>query len=123
MPSKYATTTPHSVLLVDIAQAIAAKYGISVVRIHTHIGSGSDPDVWEAVSAMSLALCQEFPLVTTLNLGGGFKVGRMSYETSTDLQQIGPVVKEKMEDFMKENGRKLHLEIEPGTFLTANAGL
>jgi diaminopimelate decarboxylase len=72
---------------------------------------------------MSLALCKDFPLVTTLNLGGGFKVGRMSYETSTDLQHIGPVVKKKMEDFMQENGRKLHLEIEPGTFLTANAGL
>lgn len=29
--------------------------------------------------------------------------------------------KKALEDFAKETGRKLHLEIEPGTFLMANA--
>lgn len=60
--------------------------------------------------------------MATLNLGGGYKVGRMSYEYSTDLQKIGAPVKTKFEDFAKETGRKLHLEVEPGTFLVANAG-
>ena len=31
--------------------------------------------------------------VTVLNLGGGFKVGRMNYEYSTDLQNVGAPVK------------------------------
>jgi diaminopimelate decarboxylase len=35
---------------------IATKHNLSIVRIHTHIGSGSDPAVWEAVSTMSLSL-------------------------------------------------------------------
>ena len=35
---------------------IVAKHNLKVVRIHTHIGSGSDPTVWKAVSAMSLSL-------------------------------------------------------------------
>ena len=51
-----------------------------VVRIHTHIGSGSDPAVWQRVSGLSIDLCRKFPDVTTLNLGGGYKVGRMAYE-------------------------------------------
>jgi diaminopimelate decarboxylase len=46
----------------------------------------------------------------------------MRQEQSTDLAKIGAPVKEKFEDFALETGRKLHLEIEPGTFLVANAG-
>ena len=103
-------------------KAIAAKYNIKVTRIHTHIGSGSDPTVWQTVSLLSLGLVKEFPEVETLNLGGGFKVGRMSYEVSTDLQVVGATVKEAFKTFAKEDGRKIKLEIEPGTFLVANAG-
>lgn len=103
---------------------ICSKHDITVKRIHTHIGSGSDPAIWQAVSAMSLSLVEEFPKADTLNLGGGFKVGRMSYEkaASTDLEKIGEPVKKAFEDFANKTGRKLKLEIEPGTFLSANSG-
>lgn len=46
----------------------------------------------------------------------------MSYEVSTDLQKVGVPVKKEFEDFATRTGRKLKLEIEPGTFLVANAG-
>ena len=107
----------------DEVKAIVAKYGLKVVRIHTHIGSGSDPAIWTKISTMSINICKHFPEVTTLNLGGGYKVGRMSYEAekSTNLQTCGAPVKEAMEAFAKETGRELQLEIEPGTFLLANA--
>jgi diaminopimelate decarboxylase len=72
-------------------------------------------------SGMSLDLCREFPTVETLNLGGGYKVGRMSYEQSTDLQVVGSPVKGLFETFAEETGRELKLEIEPGTFLLANS--
>ena len=58
----------------------------------------------------------------TLNLGGGFKVARMNGETATDLQLVGEPVKRAFEDFAERTGRRLSLEIEPGTFLVANAG-
>jgi hypothetical protein len=58
----------------DQVKAIAAKYGITVVRIHTHIGSGSDPAVWQSVTGMSLKLVEDFPQAGVLNLGGGYKV-------------------------------------------------
>jgi len=101
-------------------KALVAKYELNVTRVHTHIGSGSDPAVWSKVSGMSLDLCREFPSVVELNLGGGYKVGRMSYEKSTDLQTVGDPVKKAFQDFAKETGRELKLEIEPGTFLLAN---
>ena len=46
----------------------------------------------------------------------------MSYEASTDLLKVGAPVKKEFEDFATRTGRKLKLEIEPGTFLVANAG-
>merc|ERR1719247_1654175 len=108
-------------LLPDV-QAIVAKHGLSVERIHTHIGSGSDPAVWQRVSGLSLDLCRQFPDVSILNLGGGYKVGRMSYEGSTDLAVVGAPVTDAFQAFAKDTGRELHLEIEPGTFLLANSG-
>lgn len=106
----------------DSVKDILKKYNLIAKRIHTHIGSGSDPEVWQNVAGVSLNLVKDFPDVTVLNLGGGFKVGRMSYETSTDLQKVGSPVKAAFEAFAASTGRKLRLEIEPGTFLVANSG-
>jgi len=48
----------------------------------------------------------------------------MSYEasTSTDLQTVGQPIKKAIEEFSQRTGRKLKLEIEPGTFMMANSG-
>lgn len=101
---------------------ILQRYRLTAVRIHTHIGSGSDPEVWLKVAKMNFDLVRQFPDVVTLNLGGGYKVGRMPGEQSTDLQLVGKPVQAKFEEFAAETGRKIHLEVEPGTFLVANAG-
>ena len=98
------------------------EHNLTIERIHTHIGSGSDPDIWQNVSILSLNLVRQFPNVVSLNLGGGYKVGRMSYEKSTDLQLVAEPVKQAFKAFADETGREIKLEIEPGTFLVANAG-
>ncbi len=103
------------------AKKLCIEYGLKVERIHTHIGSGSDPEVWKKVASMSLDLVRAFPSVQTLNLGGGYKVARMDNEEATDLKEIGNPVKELFQKFAEETGRKLSLEIEPGTFLLAHA--
>jgi diaminopimelate decarboxylase len=69
-----------------------------------------------------LEIAAEMPEVTTLGLGGGFKVGRMPGEVSTDVQAIGERIKKEFEVFAEKHGRQLHLEVEPGTYLVANAG-
>jgi diaminopimelate decarboxylase len=81
---------------------------------------------------MSIDLCRAFPEVATLNLGGGYKVGRMSYEKvrsvailvlrnsaermlcymlllaqSTELAVVGVPVKDAFVAFAKETGRKV----------------
>jgi len=103
------------------ARKLCEEANLEVTRIHTHIGSGSDPEVWKKVAGMSLDIVRQFPDVRSLNLGGGFKVGRMSGETSTNLGEVGSPVKTAFEEFAAETGRELLLELEPGTFLVANA--
>jgi diaminopimelate decarboxylase len=103
------------------AGAIVQEHGLRVVRIHTHIGSGSDPAVWQRVARLSLDMVREFADVTTLNLGGGYKIGRMSYEQSTNFEEIGQPIRDAFEELAGDTGRRIHLEIEPGTYLTANA--
>merc|ERR1719181_1545552 len=75
--------------LVPEVQEIVKKYNLNVIKVHTHIGSGSDPAIWQKVAGMSLALVEKFPSVTVLNLGGGYKVGRMAGEASTELGIVG----------------------------------
>ncbi len=106
---------------IDKAKEIASAHGLEVFRIHTHIGSGSDPEVWVKAVGLSLNLVRSFDTVTVLNLGGGYKVGRMPDEVTTDLQAIGAPMREAFERFQSETGRRLHLEIEPGTYLMSNS--
>lgn len=103
------------------AQDLCREFNLKVERIHTHIGSGSDPEVWKKVASMSLEIVRKFPNVRTLNLGGGYKVARMPGEQATDINEIGIPVKKLFQEFEHETGRKLKLEVEPGTFLLAHA--
>ena len=106
---------------IDEAKELVAKYELDVFRVHSHIGSGSDPEVWVHVVSLNLELMEAFPNATNLNLGGGYKVGRFEGERTTDLQVIGEKMKAEFEAFAARTGRKIHLEVEPGTFLVANA--
>ena len=105
----------------DQVRELVARYDLKVIRIHTHIGSGSDPSVWQKISGMSLDLVRQFPDVVSLNLGGGYKVARMPDEVGTDLQECGAPVAQKFREFAAQTGREIQLEIEPGTYLLANA--
>ncbi len=106
----------------DRVREVQREYGLKITRMHTHIGSGNDPEVWEHCALISLRIAARLPEVETLSLGGGFKVGRMAGEASTDLQKIGLNVVEAFQAFYGKEGRKLKLEVEPGTYLVANAG-
>lgn len=102
---------------------IAESHDLTISRIHSHIGSGSDPAVWERAASLTLDLVRQIPSVDTVNLGGGFKVARVESEKTTDLSLIGGKVKALFEAFADDDGRQLKLEIEPGTMLVARAGV
>ena len=104
------------------AKALAARHGLTIRTLHTHIGSGTDPEVWKRATQMTLGLVKELPDVEVVNLGGGFKVGRMPEEPTVDMAEAGAHVRRELEAFRERDGRALRLEIEPGTYLVAQAG-
>jgi diaminopimelate decarboxylase len=109
------------------AASLAKSFGLRIVRLHTHIGSGSDPAIWERAAELTLAIVRQFPEVHTVNLGGGYKVSRVMGEKPSVPSTIGAPVRAAFEAFANEpvsggGGRKLMLEVEPGTYLVANAG-
>jgi len=112
----------HDLLTDGTVPDIVSKYSLQVERIHTHIGSGSDPEIWQQVATRSLSFCALWDSVTALNLGGGYKVGRNPGEPSTDLQVVGKPVADAFRAFKEEHNRELRLEIEPGTYLVAMSG-
>jgi diaminopimelate decarboxylase len=103
-------------------QELLRQYNLKLTRMHTHIGSGTDPEVWKRATRLTLDLVARLPEVQRVNLGGGFKVGRMPGERSVDMQDVGNHVRQELLAFKERDGRSLHVEIEPGTFLVALAG-
>ena len=102
---------------------LCQQYDLTVTRMHTHIGSGTDPDVWQQAARVSLQLIKQFPDASSINLGGGFKVGRLDNEKSPDMDAIGQTIAGELMSFKLDTGRELRLELEPGTLLVANAGM
>ena len=107
----------------DEAFEIAREFDLRLTGLHTHIGSGGDPKVWKQCSSLVLAIAEQFPDLNRLSLGGGFKVARMEGETSADLEEIGAALLPSLTTFLEARDRDhFQFELEPGSFLVANAG-
>ncbi|MEZ4278242.1 MAG: diaminopimelate decarboxylase [Myxococcota bacterium] len=104
--------------------ALAREFDLRISGLHTHIGSGGDPEVWQRCAALTLGIARQLPDLDRLSLGGGFKVARMPGEQAADLAAIGAALAPQIRQFLAERGRgdDFQLEIEPGTFLVALAG-
>jgi len=103
--------------------SFAKENKIKFTRIHVHIGSGSNPEDWKKNVDRTLETVERlFPDVRIINLGGGFKVARMPDEIAADMVELGEYTKEKFMIFYRQTGRKIILEIEPGTYVVANSG-
>jgi diaminopimelate decarboxylase len=107
---------------IDEVIAIAREFDLRITGLHTHIGSGGDPEVWKHCAAMTLSIARQLPDLNRLSLGGGFKVARLPGESSADLQEIGRALAEDLAAYVAGRGDGFQLEIEPGTYLVANAG-
>ena len=109
----------------EYAKAILEKvtqHNVTISRVHIHVGSGADPSVWGSVMDAALSTMELFPDATVLDIGGGFKVHRYGDENEADMEAIAAIFTKKLTTFYERTLRKLHLEIEPGTYFVAHAG-
>ena len=102
---------------------IARRHSLTISRLHSHVGSGSDWRVWQKAARLTLDIAGDLPDVHTVNVGGGYKIDRMEPDKSINFQTAFQPVKEAFEEFAAETSRRVRLEIEPGTYLAANSCL
>jgi diaminopimelate decarboxylase len=118
-------SSKHGIYYDQLAKAklAARQYGIKIVGVHSHIGSGTDVNHWLRIKDKTLELAREFDDLQTINLGGGLPV---VYDKNHDkpmlLQEWGEALTESMQEFSKQFGREVDLQIEPGRYIVAESG-
>lgn len=105
------------------ALELARIGGVTVNRLHVHIGSGADPSMWGKMMEAALTMVEIMPDVTTLDMGGGYKIHRFGDENEADMQAIGAEFGGQLKSFAERTGRELRLEVEPGSWLVGHAGV
>ncbi len=103
-------------------EEVAAGHGLEIERVHMHIGSCHDPAVLLRALHVLLDAARRFPTATIIDLGGGYQIKALQDDPEVDHGSWAGRVAEEMRAFAEETGRRLHLELEPGTFLVANSG-
>jgi diaminopimelate decarboxylase len=108
--------------LVDCLQR-AKQYRLTITGLHMHIGSGTDLEhlarVADAMEQLALVVGSS---VNTISAGGGLPVPYKSGDTYIDLEayfQLWDALRKRLENAF---GHPVCLEIEPGRYLTAEAG-
>jgi diaminopimelate decarboxylase len=119
---------------------IDSKFGISIHQLrhvlrvinannmhvdglHMHTGSDIlDADVFLAAADVILEAAFEFPNLSYLDFGSGFRVPYAPGDVSTDVETLGARIAQRFKQFCQDYGRELELWFEPGKFLVSEAG-
>jgi bifunctional diaminopimelate decarboxylase / aspartate kinase len=107
--------------LADAAELgeLVERYGISVVGLHAHSGSGIfNADNWSEVAGCLLDLSKQFPQVRVIDVGGGLGVPDGHDQPELDLKRLDTVLLAA-----RENRPGIALWIEPGRYLVAESGV
>lgn len=101
----------------------ADQHGIAVTGLHMHIGSGTDLEhLSEVCEAMERVAKQVGRTVTTISAGGGLPVPYSESESYVDLDKYFALWDATRNRLAETFGHKVQLEIEPGRYLSAEAG-
>jgi diaminopimelate decarboxylase len=127
----YKISTGHSqskfgipVTQLDEVKKMVKEYGLTVSGLHIHTGSEiSDIGVFLQVADVLFNEALDFPSLTFLDFGGGFKVAYKPEDNVTDIGELGRALSERFNAFCAQHHRKLQLWIEPGKFLVSEAGI
>jgi diaminopimelate decarboxylase len=102
----------------------ARALGLDVVGLHVHIGSGSDLEhLSRAARALVEAATHFAPTLRSLSAGGGLPIPYRAGEPRFDPAPLLDVWDSARSTLEQRLGRALSLELEPGRYLVAEAGV
>lgn len=101
----------------------AERQGLGVTGLHMHIGSGTDLEhLAQVCGAMENAARLAGRAIVSISAGGGLPIPYRREEAYVDLHayfELWDATRKRLEDAF---GHAVQLEIEPGRYLTAEAG-
>jgi len=105
------------------AVRIAKRRGSPIIGAHQHIGSQIlDPEKFLYAMDVMHEIAMVYKDLQFIDYGGGFGIPYKPKEKPLDMSYLGPAMTGKHARFCKRYGRKLAMVLEPGRFLTAEAG-
>ncbi|MBK4714902.1 MULTISPECIES: diaminopimelate decarboxylase [Tenebrionibacter/Tenebrionicola group] len=116
----------HGIWHGDMPLALAAiqRYGLKLTGIHMHIGSGVDYGHLEQVCGAMVNLIMQFGQdLQAISAGGGLSVPYRAGDESVNTEHYYGLWNAAREKIARHLGHPVTLEIEPGRFLTAQAGV
>ncbi len=106
----------------DEAKAIAEKYKLQIVGVHTHIGSGGDLEHLSRITGKLVEFAKQFPELRVVNFGGGLPYEYDPDKRQVDISTYQPILEERARDLEAHFGRPITCEIEPGRRFVAGCG-
>ena len=116
----------HGIWYSDLPQALAVmqRHGLQLVGIHMHIGSGVDYGHLEQVCGAMVRQVVEFGQdMEAISAGGGLSIPYREGEEAIDTAHYFGLWNAAREQIARHLGHAVKLEIEPGRFLVAEAGV
>lgn len=105
-------------------QRIAKNMNLNIVGLHMHTGSDIlSIDAFMRGADVLMDIAHEFPNLTYLDFGSGFKVGYAPNDPTTNISALGKAMSERFTRFCEQYGSNLKLIFEPGKFLVSEAGV
>ncbi len=116
----------HGIWHADLAEALAAvrTHGLHLVGLHMHIGSGVDYAHLQQVGDAMLALVERLDQpIDAISAGGGLSIPYRDGEPRIDAARYHALWDAARQRIAARFGRPIRLEIEPGRYLVAEAGV
>lgn len=112
----------HSEL--PVALAAVHQYGLQLVGLHLHIGSGVDYAHLSRVCDAMVALADRVTHpIQAVSAGGGLSVPDRPGDPRIDTAHYHSLWEAARRRIAAARGNEIHLELEPGRFLVAEAGV
>lgn len=112
--------------MVEEVQAVLKKHNMKLAGINQHIGSLFLEETAYIASARLLCrLGMQFEDLEFIDFGGGFGIPYMKQDGQgrLNLRAVGARLKEVVDEFVQDYGKKITFKIEPGRYIVAESGV
>lgn len=102
---------------------IVENFNIQINGLHMHTGSDIiDADVFLRGAELLYQAAENFPNLSFLDFGSGFKVAYKENDLVTNIERVGKKITDSFQQFCQRYGKTLELWFEPGKFIVSEAG-